>query len=177
MVGRLDFGPEMFTAFGRRCLQTIVHQYWVKGEVGGRNAWLICSSCQICWSLRPKSLMLMRWCRSGGLASSKWKRVFSEVSIWTCRGYKWSWKMWMMETNMAIESSTTSEDFHLVVGSWENCCRWRRKLAQNSDSDRCSRNVEDVIHVVRDCKASKEVWDHLLPHYLHSEFFDLGLKD
>lgn len=58
-----------------------------------------------------------------------------------------------------------------------NLSRVRRNLSQSACCDRCPAAVEDAMHAVRDCPASKEVWIRFVPPDVHNQFFSFGVQD
>lgn len=58
-----------------------------------------------------------------------------------------------------------------------NASRWRRHLTSNPCCFRCDAVVEDGLHVIRDCKGSKEVWECFIPPPLWRNFFIQELQD
>lgn len=61
-----------------------------------------------------------------------------------------------------------------LLSSWS---QWRRKLSSSPCCHCCSAKKEDVIHALRDCLDSKEVWLKFIPPGLHHSFFSLGLQE
>ncbi|CAN1762667.1 Putative ribonuclease H protein At1g65750 [Linum perenne] len=45
-----------------------------------------------------------------------------------------------------------------------NAERCRRYISYNPKCTRCPDHIEDLLHIVRDCKLVIEVWDAFLPH-------------
>lgn len=57
-----------------------------------------------------------------------------------------------------------------------NAERTRRGLANNSLCSLCGHDNEDVIHVLRDCLATKDVWMHVLPPDQQNMFISTPLQ-
>lgn len=57
-----------------------------------------------------------------------------------------------------------------------NCSRWRRNMSESFACCRCFGPKEDVMHMVRDCTTSFEVWSHYIPQRLMNNFFSSPQK-
>lgn len=57
-----------------------------------------------------------------------------------------------------------------------NWTHWRRRLSQTPNCSRCTEEVEDGVHAVRDCSGSNEVWISFVPPQLLHTFFSMDLK-
>ena len=53
----------------------------------------------------------------------------------------------------------------------------RRHIHVPVGCDRCGGAVEDILHVLRDCRCIIQVWRKLVPMANHSSFFNLNLRD
>lgn len=58
-----------------------------------------------------------------------------------------------------------------------NVARNRRGLSSNASGSRCSNGTEDLIHLIRDCVGTSEVWKNLIPSPLHSKFSSTSLQN
>ncbi|CAN1172909.1 Putative ribonuclease H protein At1g65750 [Linum perenne] len=58
-----------------------------------------------------------------------------------------------------------------------NAERCRRHIAQDGTCYRCPNENEDLLHVCRDCKLAKEVWNSLFPQLVTIKFFLLNFQD
>ncbi|CAN1848080.1 Putative ribonuclease H protein At1g65750 [Linum perenne] len=58
-----------------------------------------------------------------------------------------------------------------------NVERVRHHFGQDTDCNRCPGTPEDIIHALWDCKAAREVWMKLFPHFLANNFFSDGFQD
>lgn len=98
-----------------------------------------------------------------------WKQTGILEQAW--RGWRLVWKL--------------KEQERVKVFLWElahgkiltNEARQRRGLASNGDCTRCALNVEDCIHLVRDCKFAREVWLKLILNQSRLLFLSLPLRE
>ncbi|MBA0720067.1 hypothetical protein Golax_007707, partial [Gossypium laxum] len=51
------------------------------------------------------------------------------------------------------------------------------EIGHNSSCPVCECKIEDTLHVLRDCKATEEVWLHVIPIDKQSHFFSGSLQD
>lgn len=73
----------------------------------------------------------------------------SEVGKWE------GWKLiWHLKVQQCIKIFIWMLAHERIL---TNYYRWRRKHAQNPNCGRYSRNVEDTMHVIKDCKFLKDV--------------------
>ncbi|KAA3472034.1 non-LTR retrotransposon transposase [Gossypium australe] len=55
--------------------------------------------------------------------------------------------------------------------------RTRLGLAQTAQCERCSSHSEDMLHLLRDCPHSKNLWLSLVPRRLQGDFFGYGTSE
>ena len=58
-----------------------------------------------------------------------------------------------------------------------NKARLTRNLSHDSSCPSCGHDVEDTLHVLRDCARAKTVWSVLVENSVQQRFFSLDLAD
>lgn len=58
-----------------------------------------------------------------------------------------------------------------------NKVRVVRHLTTDGSCKECSHNMEDSLHVLRDCPIAKHLWMQLLPESIHQHFFPKNLEE
>lgn len=79
-----------------------------------------------------------------------------------------------METHIGLRVQQRIKVFVWLVAHNKvltNYNRWKRRMTQLAGCARCTCEKEDTLHMVRDCVASREVWEVMLLRYPQSRFF------
>ncbi|GMI72547.1 hypothetical protein like AT5G42905 [Hibiscus trionum] len=58
-----------------------------------------------------------------------------------------------------------------------NAERYRRHITVDNSCHGCDTMVEDIMHVLRDCPAARDVWNHVLQANAARRFFAMGFED
>lgn len=93
-----------------------------------------------------------------------------EVFVGLSKENQWSgWKqIWRLRVQQRVKVFVWLATHERLMTNFN---RWKRGLTQNPGCSRCNCDKEDVVHMVRDCVASKVVWEAVLPRYPQPNFF------
>lgn len=103
--------------------------------------------------------------------------VKSAYELLTRRQTQECWKGWSKIWRLKVQERT--KVFLWVLAHdriMTNGVRWRRKLAACPNCARCSAEMEDGLHAIRDCSDSREVWNAFVPPVMLVNFFALELQ-
>lgn len=104
--------------------------------------------------------------------------VKSVHSLEACRLHNSGWRGWKAIWRLRIQERAKDFMWELSHGRiLTNVARWMRELAVHGACSRCAMHEEVYIHLVRDCKESKQVWLHLDPPHFYQHFFSLSTQE
>lgn len=81
-----------------------------------------------------------------------------ELEMGRAKVAKWSgWKLiWRLRVQQRVRVFVWLLAHQKIL---TNACQRRRKLTDNLGCKHCLGGVKDAIHMIRDCTASKEIWN------------------
>lgn len=105
--------------------------------------------------------------------------ISSAYSLYTARhpaklpwhGWRSIWRMQLQQWVKAFIWNL-AHDKILTNNGW-----WRRKMTDTLACSRCSQIVEDTLHTIKDCPASKNVWLKMGMMHFIPNFFVLPLQE